>query len=32
MHELTHWKEMHLFKMICADMLYMTLFALYLRP
>lgn len=32
MHELVHWKEMHVFKMIIADMIYMTLFALFLGP
>ena len=32
MHELTHWKEMHLFWFIGPDMLYMTLFALFLGP
>ena len=28
MHELTHWKEMHLYQMIIADMVYMALFAI----
>lgn len=33
MHEITHWKEMHLLKkVVCIDMVYMTAFAAYLSP
>ena len=32
MHELIHWKEMHLLKFVIYDVAYMAVFALYLKP
>ena len=32
MHEITHWKEMHLLQQIFVDIVYMMFFGLYLAP